>query len=572
MGTRLIAIVRISTIVVLGFALIAQKSNAGAGRRIFVVAVHDSSLFTMCPSAKQQEEWRNLSTRPGDQFIRTPDGSPLALPLQIHPQLGPTLQPLHPDWLDLPSTAPDLCPSGRIDTDLKQKIEKEFSNRKEYTLVDSPEKAELVFLAEGRYAHQISRSGARDPERARAGPPMQNFLTVAMAIVVPADVYRQYPANSEMLLKARLWEGAEAYKLHMEGLGRQVYSDPASIRSLVKPFIDQKKRKSKFPPLCAVFTSSTSTSTGPTQSLPKAGERSQPIPAASPPGVTSGNRVYKINVELVTVPVIARDPQGRYVPDLTEKDFHVFENDVEQQIDRIVPVDAPFDVALMLDTSNSTIFKHEEIQSAALAFVDALRLADRLMIVSFGSSINLDCDFTSDRDLLRLAITRTQVRGNTRLYDAVDLVMTERLSRVQGRKAIVLFTDGLDTQSSLASDTSTLARAQKSDVLVYVIRYDTRPPDVTRQAAARASEYLHGLSDSSGGRLFNASTVRGLRGALAEIADELRHQYALCYYPSERTSDGSFRLLRVTVDKPNVKLRARTGYRAVAAPRKINPR
>jgi Ca-activated chloride channel family protein len=569
MGTRPFAIVRISTIVALGVALMAQKNSANDGRRIFVVAVRDSSLFTMCPSAKQQQVRSNRLIRSGDQLIRTPDGAPLILPAQVHPQLGPTLQPPHPDWLDLPPTTPGLCPSGRIDADLRQQIEKELSNRKEYTLVDSAERAELVFLAEGCYNPQASTSGARGARGAGKGPPTQDFLMVAMAIAAPADVYRQYPANSEVLLKASIWEGAESFKLHLSDRGRrQPYSDPASIRSLVKSFIGRKKPNSRFPPLCAVFTSPIPTSTETAQSLPGAGERSPSILPGSAPGIASGNRVYKIDVELVTVPVIARDPQHRYVPDLTEQDFHVFENGVEQRIDRIVPVDAPFDVALMLDTSNSTIIKHEEIQKAALAFVEALRPADRVMIISFGSSINLHCEFTGNRDLLRLAITRTQVMGNTRLYDAVDLVMTGRLSRLQGRKAIVLYTDGFDTQSSLASDTSTLARAQESDVLVYVIRYDTKPPDISRQAAARGLDYLHGLSNSSGGRLFNASSVRSLRAALAEIADELRHQYAICYYPSERPGDGSFRLLRVTVDKPNVILRARTGYRAAAAPRR----
>ena len=565
MGKRLFAIACIFITAESRFGLIVQKPDAGAGHRIFVVAVHDSSLFTMCPSARQQE---NRPVRLGTQLIRTPAGYPLSLPRQVHPQLGPPLLRTRPDWLDLPGTAADLCLSGRVDADLKQKIEKEIANRKEYTLVDSQEQAELVFLAEGIYPGQVSGSAARGREFTRAQQQLQNVLMTAMAIVVPAEVYRQYPANGEMLLKASLWEGAEARKVDLSA-GRQTSNgafypriEPASIKSLVKAFLDEKK--SKFPPLCSVFPSS-----DPTPSLRDAGERLQPVTAAIPPGGASGI-TYKIDVELVTVPVIARDPQGRYVPGLTEKDFHVFENDVEQRIDRVVPVEAPFDVALMLDSSNSTIRRHEEIQNAALAFMNALRPADRLMVVSFWNLIEVDCELTSNRDLLRLAITRTQAGGNTRLYDALDRVMAERMSRLPGRKAIVLFTDGFDTQSSLASPASTLARAQKSDVLIYVIRYDTQPTDLSRQALAFGAEYLRSLSESSGGRLYNASNVRGLRGAFAEIAEELRHQYALCYYPSERTGDGSLRRLRVTVDRSDVRLRTRTGYRAVQTQGKIS--
>ncbi len=543
-------------VLLISVSISATIHEQGAGNRICVVAVHDSFLFTMCPTARQQEK---RPARLGTQLIRTPAGYPLALPRRVNPQLGPPLLPVHQDWMDLPSAAPDLCLSGRVDVDLKQKIEKEIASQKNFTLVDSLEQADLIFLAEGIYPGQVSGSAVRDPERTRAEQRLQTVLMVAMAIVVPAGVYRQYPANGEMLLKVRLWEGAEVRKVDLYG-GRQgangVYYphiEPASIRSLVKAFIDQKK--SKFPPLCSVFPSF-----DPTQSLSNAGKRLQSVMAAIPPGGTSGI-TYKIDVELVTVPVIARDSQGRFVPGLTEKDFHVFENDAEQRIDRVVPVEAPFDVALMLDSSNSTILKHEEIQNAALAFMNAMRPADRLMVVSFWSLIEVDCEFTSNRDLLGLAITRTQAGGNTRLYDAVDLVMAERLNRLPGRKAIVLFTDGFDTQSSLASAASTLASAQKSDVLVYVIRYDTKPTDVSRQALALGAAYLDGLSESSGGRLFNASSVRGLRGAFAEIAEELRHQYALCYYPKESSNDTAFRRIQVTVDKPGIRLRARTGYR-----------
>lgn len=298
----------------------------------------------------------------------------------------------------------------------------------------------------------------------------------------------------------------------------------------------------------------------------KAGERGllgAPSQPAKAPG--TGNAI-RVNVSLVTVPVVASDVNGQFVPDLTRGNFQLFENGRQQRIDRVIPEAEPFHVALILDVSNSTYLKHVDIQTAALEFVQALRPDDRVMVLSFGSRVSLDSEFTTDRNQLRDAIVRTRVFGGTRLYDAVDLAVTERFNRIQGRKAVVLFTDGVDTLSRLATSASTLVRIEESDVLVYVIQYDTER-DIrgmgrsTDAEYARGDIYLHDLSGGSGGRLFNASTAPSLKGAFAQIAEELRHQYTICYYPDEAAGDGSYRTIRVTVDRPDVRIRARKGYR-----------
>src|SRR5205085_2672001 len=107
-------------------------------------------------------------------------------------------------------------------------------------------------------------------------------------------------------------------------------------------------------------------------------------------------------------------------------------------------VEQPFTVALVIDTSGSTRFKMEEMQDAAIAFLDQLRPNDRVVVVSFDDDVRVLSEPTSDRSVLRAAIRRTRTGDGTRLYDAVDLVIRQHLSRVQGRKAIVLFTDGVD--------------------------------------------------------------------------------------------------------------------------------
>jgi Ca-activated chloride channel family protein len=296
-----------------------------------------------------------------------------------------------------------------------------------------------------------------------------------------------------------------------------------------------------------------------------------------PQGVTADKRIIKVDVALVTVPVVVTDSKGNYVPGLKKTDFRIFENDLAQGIDRLIPTMEPFHVALMLDRSGSTTFRYEDIQSAALAFVDALRPQDRFLIVSFDTTVTYHAEFTNERPRLRAAILQTNSSGSrTRLYDAIQTVMTERLDPLPGRKVMVLFTDGVDNDSERMDAGSALALIEKSDVLGYAIQYDTRneglpdrfPLPASQRPVSfdtlykRAGKYLRDLSSRSGGRIFQAETLQSLREAFSQIAEELPQQYTLCYYPSQQARAGSFRRIRVTVNKPGVKVRARSGYRA----------
>jgi Ca-activated chloride channel homolog len=324
-------------------------------------------------------------------------------------------------------------------------------------------------------------------------------------------------------------------------------------------------------------------------------------PEAQDPGAT-----IKIDTTLVTIPVSVLDRDGKYIPNLTKRDFHLFEDNVEQEIADFNSIEAPFHVVLLLDTSRSTDFKLGDIQKAALAFIDQLHPDDHVMVVSFDSDIYIDAEFSSDRDQLRRAIRQTRTGGSTRLYDAVDLVITERLGKVQGRKAVVLLTDGVDTASYLASAESTIGRVEESGALVYPIQYDTeglagpwgppmrrggmppifRPspfprfprggrrrwrsdPFTTWQFQRgsrhddylRAAQYLRSLADRSGARLYRADTTGNLKKACSQIAEELRHQYSLSYYPTNTARDGSYRRIRVRLEQANLVVRAREGYR-----------
>src|SRR6266566_1312071 len=203
---------------------------------------------------------------------------------------------------------------------------------------------------------------------------------------------------------------------------------------------------------------------------------SAPSDAVSAPGpeeVAEGD-VVRVNTTLVTVPVSVLDRQGRFVPDLQREDFRIFENGVEQSLAYWEPADKPFTVALLLDTSPSTAFHLWQIKEAAIAFAKQLRPQDRVLIVSFNDQVLLLTEATNDLNVVSEVIQVNANSGDsTRLYDAVNLVINERLNKIKGRKAIVLFTDGVDTSSHLATYQSTLREAEELDALIYPIQYDT---------------------------------------------------------------------------------------------------
>ncbi|HJU54944.1 MAG TPA: VWA domain-containing protein, partial [Pyrinomonadaceae bacterium] len=191
-------------------------------------------------------------------------------------------------------------------------------------------------------------------------------------------------------------------------------------------------------------------------------------------GETIEGDVLKVNTSLVTVPVSVMDRNGKYIPDLGREDFHIFEEGVEQRITYFATVDQPFTVALVIDTSGSTDYSLDDIQKAAITFVNQLNPEDRVMVISFDVSIDVLCKPTNDRDELIKAIRRTHAGGGTRLYDAVDQIIKKHFRGISGRKAVVLFTDGVDTASRHASYESTVRDAEELDALIYSVAYDDR--------------------------------------------------------------------------------------------------
>lgn len=326
-----------------------------------------------------------------------------------------------------------------------------------------------------------------------------------------------------------------------------------------------------------------------------------PTPPSTSVAAVDDGEVIKVATQLVSVPVRVMDKKGRFIGGLTKGNFKVVEDGVEQEIAHFSNEHEPFTVALVLDMSYSTTFKITEIQSAAIAFIEQLRPQDKVMVVSFDADIHLLCEATSDRKEIYRAIKSTKIDNGTSLYEAVDLVINNRLKRVDGRKAIILFTDGVDTSSRRTNDVYNLNDAMELDAIIYPVRYDTfadvqrmkngstlpSPPPISLPTATpdpfpisipkvggtitdtqgttpaeyeKAEAYLEGLAQNTGGRVYAASTLGKLTDAYAKIASELREFYSIAYYPNTDRVAGKRTQVKVRVDREGLVVRSREGF------------
>jgi len=285
--------------------------------------------------------------------------------------------------------------------------------------------------------------------------------------------------------------------------------------------------------------------------------------------------VIRVKTSLVNSPVLVIGRDGKFVPNLRREDFQVFENGVKQEIAYFAPVDNPFTVALLIDTSRSTIFNLADIQHAALAFVDQMRPRDRAVVVSFSDDFNVLTEATSDHETLRRAIGSIRPGGGSRVYDAIDSLI-EEMNRIEGRTALILFSDGVDNDSQRATLESTLRKAERSDTLIYPVQFSTydrmksRAPAQSKLPAEgtgfseqdyrRAGAYLRRLADTTSTGVYPAAEISDLDHAISSIVDELHNEYSIGYYPSHRGRTGEQRRVEVRVNRPQLVVRARTGY------------
>jgi len=264
---------------------------------------------------------------------------------------------------------------------------------------------------------------------------------------------------------------------------------------------------------------------------------------------------YAVQVNRVILYATAMAAGKNYVLDLARNDLLLEEDGVRQEIVDFYREERPVTLAVISDSSGSMQAAMKTVHAAASRFLDALGPEDKALVIDFDDKVYLLQDVTTNRDDLRLALTSTSALGGTALYDAL-YASYRKLKGIDGRKAIILLSDGDDTSSKF-SFRRVLDEAKINDYIIYTIGLGTSFLDVDLR------RILKSLAEETGGRAYFPDKVDELEGVYQEIAAELKSQYYITYEPSATTWDGRWRKIRLTVPKKNVEIRTRSGYYAV---------
>lgn len=286
------------------------------------------------------------------------------------------------------------------------------------------------------------------------------------------------------------------------------------------------------------------------------------------------DEIIRINTEIVTLTATVTDKNGRYRADLKRGDFTVYENGAEQKLEYFNTGDrVPMSLGIVFDTSGSMEDKIEGVRDAVEHFVKSVAPGDEIFLVRFSDDPDIVQDFTDDKKRILQAVENLNPRGGTALYDAILLGLQKITGGKHRKRALLLLTDGNDTASSTTfQDITSLAR--KSEVIVYGLGighgkegnvhsgiFDSRVKDTVDMRTLRA------LADSTGGNAyFLENAHEGVRDlideAAEEVASELKQQYTLGYYPTDKSDNGAFRQIIVEVSDKSLRVRTKRGYYA----------
>jgi VWFA-related protein len=316
-----------------------------------------------------------------------------------------------------------------------------------------------------------------------------------------------------------------------------------------------------------------------------------PVPSLKKPPeeeVSPGD-VVLVDTTEVMFPVTVRDGDGRLVNNLTRNDFRVFEDNNLQPLSDLALRQVPVDVVLMVDASSSVARNLDDFRRAAQGFAQRLQADDRISLIKFDDRIELLQDWTKSRFQLQRALNRIEPGMFTRFNDALLLASQEQFGgNTKSRRAVIVLSDGIDNgrgTSTLEAALQALIRAQATVYIVSnteisraakraeldtllggtdaSVRFNQLRIDDLRlglQVLDQSEKNLAQLALATGGRLYRPQTFDALESTYAEVADELRHQYALYFTPLNKSRDGSFRRVRVETANPAYRPHTRVGY------------
>ena len=262
-----------------------------------------------------------------------------------------------------------------------------------------------------------------------------------------------------------------------------------------------------------------------------------------------------VDVDVVQVTAVVTDESGRFVPGLTARDFRVLDDNRPQKLTNFASENIPLELVTAIDVSSSMTKALPLVKDSATRFLAALRPADQVTVLGFNDNIFTLARRSTDQAERAKAIARPGPWGGTALYDVI-IRAADLLGRQSGRRAIVVFTDG-DDQSSHASMSSVIKRAESSDATIYMIGQGRAIE------APHLQQLMRHLATVSGGRAFFSEQTSKLEAIFEEILEDLRHQYLLAFAPPDGARDGAWHRLHVDVPGHSYSVRARQGYRMI---------
>jgi Ca-activated chloride channel family protein len=270
---------------------------------------------------------------------------------------------------------------------------------------------------------------------------------------------------------------------------------------------------------------------------------------------------FRTGTRTVALYATVTDAQKRLVPDLAQEDFEIYDNDKPQPVDVFINEVQPITVVVMLDTSASMTGNLKLLEQAAEQFLLRLLPKDKGLVGAFNDKIEFfPSTFTGDRDKLIASLRELDFGNPTRLYDAIQASM-DRLYRVEGRRVVLVFTDGEDTDSRTGSS-AVLDQARENEVMIYAVGLRSDYFNGARQVRTRPDSGLKRLAEETGGGYFELDKTTDLAPTFTRVAQELHSQYVLGFTPTQL--DGKVHRLNVRAKKPGMIVRARRSYLASA--------
>ncbi|MBX7169388.1 MAG: VWA domain-containing protein [Pyrinomonadaceae bacterium] len=295
------------------------------------------------------------------------------------------------------------------------------------------------------------------------------------------------------------------------------------------------------------------------------------------------DEVIKVDTALVNVPFSVSDREGRSISGLSLQNFTLFEDGKAQKIEYLSTQDTPLNIVLLMDTSQSAQEIFDKIKNAAAEFIKQLRPADRCMVITFDEAARVKNEFTNNQKVLDGTIRKTALsqKPGTLMRDTINVTINKELAKIRGRKAIILITDGKDAGSAISKN-DLLYRLAESDAPVYSVVYEsarilfpnmaqnspnTKPQTYQmsqkqieqikaehQKKNIEAADFLGKVSEVTGGRIFRQE-INNLAEAFNGIAEELRKQYLISFYPNDENYDISKHQIKIRVDKTNAVVR-----------------